>query len=37
MGFALGFVVIALGASLLYKGYKGWDWPTFYSHVFTKG
>ena len=35
MGFA--FVVIALGASLLYKGYKGWSWAQFYSGVLGQG
>lgn len=37
MGFALSFVLIAIGASLIYKGYKGWDWPTFYTNVLKKG
>lgn len=35
LGFA--FVVIALGASLLYKGYKGYDWPKFYDVVLKGG
>jgi hypothetical protein len=35
LGFA--FVVIALGASLLYKGYKGYSWPQFYTAVLGGG
>lgn len=34
MGYAFAFAVIALGASLLYKGYRGWSWKQFYSSVF---
>jgi len=33
----LAAVLIALGASLLYKGYKGWTWRQFYSAIFQKG
>lgn len=34
MAFATGFVLIAFGASLFYKGYRGWSWPQFYAGVF---
>lgn len=34
MAFAFGFVLVALGAALLYKGYKGWSWAQFYSSIF---
>lgn len=37
MGFGLAFVLIALGASLFYKGYKGWSWQQFYSSILGKG
>lgn len=33
LGFAL--TLAALGASLLYKGYKGYSWPQFYTAVFN--
>jgi hypothetical protein len=36
VGFAFGFVIVALGAALLYKGYKGWTWQQFYSSVLGK-
>ena len=35
LGFAL--VIVALGASLLYKGYKGYSWAQFYSVVLQGG
>ncbi len=35
MALGFGLVVAALGASFLYKGYKGYSWPEFYQHVFT--
>ena len=35
IGFAL--TLAALGASLLYKGVKGYSWPEFYSKVFNVG
>lgn len=37
MALAFGLVVIALGASLLYKGYKGYSWPQFYTAVLKGG
>lgn len=37
MGLGFGFVLIGLGAALLYKGYKGWSWAQFYSSVLGKG
>ncbi len=33
LGFAL--TLAALGASLLYKGYKGYTWTQFYQAVFN--
>lgn len=33
MAYGFAFVVIAFGASLLYKGIRGWSWPEFYSNV----
>lgn len=33
MGVGFGFVVIAIGASLLYKGYRGWSWAQFYGVI----
>jgi len=33
MAFAFGFVLAALGAALIYKGYRGWSWPQFYSNI----
>ena len=37
MGYGFAFVVIALGASLLYKGYRGWSWAQFYAAVLQRG
>lgn len=37
MNFSFGFVLVGLGAALLYKGYRGWDWATFYKNVLGKG
>ena len=37
MGFALAFVLIGVGSALIYKGYKGWDWPTLYTNLFGGG
>ena len=37
MSLGLAAVLIALGASLLYKGYKGWTWQQFYQSIFKKG
>jgi hypothetical protein len=34
VAFGFGFVVVALGAALFYKGYKGWSWNQFYQHIF---
>lgn len=31
MPFAFGFVLVALGLALVYKGYKGWSWSQLYS------
>ena len=36
MGYGFAFVVFAFGASLFYKGYRGWSWPEFYSNVLGK-
>jgi len=36
VAYGFAFVVIAFGASLLYKGIKGWDWPTFYANVLVR-
>ncbi len=33
MNLGFSFVLIALGASLIYKGYKGYSWAQFYSVV----
>ena len=33
MAYGFAFAVIALGGSLLYKGYRGWSWAQFYSSV----
>ncbi len=33
MNYGFAFVVIAFGAALFYKGYRGWSWPQFYSSV----
>jgi len=33
VGFAL--VILALSASLFYKGYRGWSWPEFYSKILS--
>lgn len=33
MALGFGLVVAALGASFLYKGYKGYSWPEFYAAV----
>ena len=33
MAYGFAFVVIALGASLLYKGFRGWSWAQFYAAV----
>jgi hypothetical protein len=33
VAYGLGFVVVAFGASLLYKGYRGWTWSQFYAAV----
>ena len=35
MNFAVAAVAIALGASLLYKGYRGWSWSQFYGALFA--
>ncbi|HVP29393.1 MAG TPA: hypothetical protein VMW35_09565 [Myxococcota bacterium] len=35
LGFAL--VVIAVGAALLYKGYKNYSWNELYRQVFGQG
>lgn len=37
MGYGFAFVVIALGASLLYKGYRSWSWAQFYAAVLQRG
>lgn len=37
MSLGLAAVLIALGASLLYKGYKGYTWSEFYQSIFQKG
>lgn len=34
MAYGFAFTVVALGASLLYKGIRGWSWAEFYSNVF---
>lgn len=35
MGLGFSLVLAALGASLLYKGYKGYSWSQFYAAVFN--
>ena len=37
MALAFGLVLVALGASLLYKGYKNYSWSQFYSVVLQGG
>lgn len=37
MGLAFALLLVALGASLLYKGFKGYSWPQFYSVVLKGG
>ena len=34
MNLGLAAVLAAIGFSLMYKGYKGYSWPQFYSVVF---
>ena len=37
MSLTVALIVIALGSTLIYKGWRGLDWPGLYREIATEG